>query len=257
MFNVAKAHMESTDLWQIVRKMPKGTILHCHLAALVDLEWLFNETIETPGMVISASAPLTSSGARDNAMLKIVHRSSWDAETPPIWSAKYPSASLVGLKQAAESYPDGGREGFVAWMKDRCSITQNESLQHHLGIDDVWKKLQSTFSIIGPIVYYEPILRAYMRKLFLTLLDDGVRWIEFRAVVASPFVSEGHDAPSTDVMVVAGILNDIFESFKASEEGKEFWGMRIIWTSMRHADTASIITGEYYQILNFRTVINE
>ena len=31
MFSLAKERMEKSKLWKIVQKMPKGTLLHCHL----------------------------------------------------------------------------------------------------------------------------------------------------------------------------------------------------------------------------------
>ena len=39
-FTLAKARMEQTDLWSIVKRMPKGALLHAHLEAMVDGECL-------------------------------------------------------------------------------------------------------------------------------------------------------------------------------------------------------------------------
>lgn len=190
------------------------------------------------------SVPLDTDEARQKTMIKIKFASSIDPSVPSIWSSDYPSDSLVSLKHAADTFPDGGRPGFVAWMKDRCSITQTESLQHHLGVDDVWRKLTAGFIMLAPILYYEPILRAFVRQLLLTLVEDGVRWVEVRAVLISPITLSGKDLPEENgSMALATILNECFEQFKASEEGKDFWGARIIWTSMRHRDTAFLIEG--------------
>lgn len=38
MFTLAKDRMESTRLWKIVKRMPKGCLLHSHLEAMVDSE---------------------------------------------------------------------------------------------------------------------------------------------------------------------------------------------------------------------------
>jgi len=249
MFNIAKSHMETTKLWQIVRKMPKGGVLHAHIGATVDLKWVFNQAIETPGMCISASAALTSVNALEVSELNIQHESSKTATTPSIWDSDYVPNVLIPLKDSADSFPHGGRAGFVAWMQDRCSITQTESLQHHLGVDDVWKKLSSAFVILGPVLYYEPIFRAFVRKLFSTLLEDGVKWIELRAVVSSAFTLEGQNTAFANPLVVAGILSEVVTEFKASTDGKEFWGARVIWTSMRHASTKVIIEGMYSIII--------
>jgi len=50
MFNLAKDTMEKTKLWKIVKKMPKGALLHTHMDALVDLDWLIDALFTTPGM---------------------------------------------------------------------------------------------------------------------------------------------------------------------------------------------------------------
>lgn len=244
MFNVAKEYMESTELWRIVRKMPKGSLLHCHLGATVDLDWVFNEVLSTPGIQMSSPVPLSSERIRENAVVKFRYSSVTAADVPSIWSQDYPPHTLVPIKVAAATFPNGGQKGFVAWMKDRCSITQSESLQHHLGVDDVWRKLQSAFVMLGPLTYYEPIMRAFLRKLFLTLLEDGVRWVEPRTVFITPFTLEGEEQPAPNAAELCRVLNEEIEKFMASEEGRGFWGARFIWTSMRGVDTESLIAGK-------------
>ena len=54
MFSLAKDRMESSKLWRIVKKMPKGTLLHCHLGAMVDARWIIDEALHTEGICITA-----------------------------------------------------------------------------------------------------------------------------------------------------------------------------------------------------------
>lgn len=141
---------------------------------MVDLDWVFSTALETPGFCISSSVPLDSEAIRQSAMMKFAIKQSPDISSS-IWSHDYIPNALIPLNDAASSFPDGGQEGFVQWMKDRCSITQDESLQHHLGVNDVWRKLMDAFVILCPIIYYEPVMRAFLRQLFATLVEDGVR----------------------------------------------------------------------------------
>lgn len=245
MFNAAKEHMEGTRLWKIVRKMPKGTLLHAHLGATVDLDWVFNVALETPEIYISSLVPLNSNAIRQSSMVKFAIKRSTDS-TASIWSPDYTPKTLISLKEAAYSFPDGGHKGFIAWMKDRCSITQDESLQHHLGVDDVWRKLQNAFVILCPIIYYEPVMRAFLRQLFITLLEDGIRWVELRTVFITPFLLEGMQSPPTGgSMDLARVFVEEINKFKASEEGKDFWGAKFIWTSMRGGSSAQILDGTF------------
>lgn len=105
-------------------------------------------------------------------------------ESPSIWSPEYISDAQVSLKKAAATFP-GGEAAFVKWAKDRCSITQDESIQHHLGVDDVWRKLNEAFIILSPVIYNEMVMRGFLRQLFKTVVDDGVNWIEVRIATVS------------------------------------------------------------------------
>ncbi|TVY40495.1 Adenosine deaminase [Lachnellula occidentalis] len=221
MFNIAKPQMESTKLWRIVEKMPKGTLLHCHLGAMVDLEWVFNEAFSTPGMCISAKAPLVTKESRQSVSVQFKQCSTAICEGPLIWSSQYIAGTWVPVALAANTFPDTGKRGFVDWMKELCSITQAESLQHHLGLDDVWRKIQGGFGILGPIIYYEPIMRAFLWKFFETLVEDRVKWVEIRAVFATPFTRQGADSPTEDLTAVLGVINEVVENFKAAND---FWG---------------------------------
>ena len=70
MFSLAKDRMEKTKLWQIVRKMPKGALLHAHMDAMVDFDYLFNVLLETKGMHIYSAQHLGTEEARGGASFK-------------------------------------------------------------------------------------------------------------------------------------------------------------------------------------------
>ena len=175
-------------------------------------------------------------------MMKFSIKKPSESRSPSIWSPDYKPETLIPILEAAKSFPDDGERGFVKWMKDRCSITQNESLQHHLGVDDVWKKLQNAFVILCPIIYYEPIMRKFLRQLFRTLLEDGVRWTEIRTMFITPFLLEGHESPARSTSTdLAKVFVEEIENFRQKEP--RFWGARFIWTSLRGGTSAQILDG--------------
>ena len=86
MFGLAKDRMEDTKLWQIVRKMPKGALLHAHMDALVDLDSIFDALMQTPGMHIYCGKSLSDADALEVApvrfkYLKSEHRKSSHSRT--------------------------------------------------------------------------------------------------------------------------------------------------------------------------------
>lgn len=52
--------METTRLWQIIRKMPKGALLHAHMDAMVDFDFLFEVLLKTPGMHMYCASALST-----------------------------------------------------------------------------------------------------------------------------------------------------------------------------------------------------
>jgi adenosine deaminase CECR1 len=242
-FNAARNHMETTQLFRIVSKMPKGGLLHCHLGAMVDLSWVFGTAIETDGMCISADVPLVSHEARQKASVKIEFSRHWTTGSS-IWDDNYTAGTQCNLKVAAKTFPESGIDGFVAWMKDRCSITQSDSVRHHRGINDIWKKLVGGFTMITPIVFYEPITRKFLREFFKTALSDGIKWIEMRGMTRS-FRLEGQDELVKDRTELVRVIHEEVEKFKRSDEGKGLWGVRMIWDCLRSFEDDAIIEGNF------------
>jgi adenosine deaminase CECR1 len=65
MFSLAKERMEQTQLWKIMRKMPKGALLHAHMDAMVDFDWLFEVLLNTKGMHVYFDRVLDTKEARE------------------------------------------------------------------------------------------------------------------------------------------------------------------------------------------------
>lgn len=70
MFGLAKDKMEKTKLWKIVRKMPKGALLHAHMDAMVDLDFILAQALDTPGMHIYCGQLLSSDEHRKLAPIQ-------------------------------------------------------------------------------------------------------------------------------------------------------------------------------------------
>jgi adenosine deaminase CECR1 len=165
----------------------------------------------------------------------------WVVGEKSIWSSDYVSDTPILLTQAAEAFPKGGRAGFISWLKSRTTITNRESIEHHHGVDAVWRKFSSCFRILNCIIFYEPIFRLFMRRMMKLLLDDGVRWVDLRLAFAFRYYKEGHEDPEDTFHEMFRVFGEEIENFKKTEEGKGFWGCRMIWTGLRILDTRKIV----------------
>ncbi|KNG48809.1 adenosine deaminase family protein [Stemphylium lycopersici] len=240
MFSLAKERMEKSKLWQIVRKMPKGALLHCHLEAMVDLDWALKEAFTTEGVCLIADEPIIDAQTRRKTGFSFTY--SKDAKTDAsIWSDGYTANTPIPVNQAADSFPDGGKEAFIEWIRSRVTITASEHLSHHEGPNQVWRKFMSCFPILGSLIYYEPIFRKFIRKMCKQLLDDGVYYVDMRSAFYTPYRSLGKETWDEDWFHMLEHMADEIEKFKASDEGKDFWGARMIWTTIRQFGKKQVI----------------
>lgn len=78
-FAAAKPRIERTRLWAVVRRMPKGCLLHAHMGAMVDFDFLLDRLLRTPGMHMASDRGLDGPAARRDAALCFRYR----AAEPP------------------------------------------------------------------------------------------------------------------------------------------------------------------------------
>lgn len=179
MFMLAKERMEGTRLWRIVRRMPKGALLHAHMDAMVDFDYLIGELLGMPGMHMSSDRPLAGPEAREEADVAFRFRAA-DATDGDVWDGSYRPGKFLLLTQVADAFPDGGRPGFVAWLKSRCTLHLEDSHGHHHGVDAIWRKFAKCFVVVASIIHYEPMYRLFLRRMMRLLKEDGVNWAELR-----------------------------------------------------------------------------
>ncbi|OAL74556.1 hypothetical protein A7D00_0149 [Trichophyton violaceum] len=243
MFGLAKRKLESTHLWRIAKRMPKGTLLHCHLGAMVEVDWLFERILAVEGMHVCSSEALDTEAARARAVVLFKYITPKPGSSHvSIWSSEYQPDTYVPAAEAADAFPSTGRQGFVSWLYDRSVISERSSIEHHLGVDEIWRKMAAAFPTLGSLLGYEPVYRLFLRKMLQNLAADGVRWVEVRDVFGSPFAREGQDVPDTGFNYRVAVMGEEIEAFKKTEEGKNFWGGRLIWTVLRVLDADSIVT---------------
>lgn len=254
-FTLAKSRMERSMLWRIVKAFPKGALLHAHLEAMVDPDWLFDRALETEGMGMRSNIPLDSENALQTARIEFqfcpeirrAETTSNFSAAPSIFTSSYIPSTLISVSAAASSFPVNkfktmgptSREGFRAWYKSRTTITPEESMKHHEGINLIWSKFQSIFGILHGLIYYEPIFRVFVREVLRNMHRDNCHWADIRTAFLMQLrqTNTGILLPRHEVIRVFGEAVDAY----IVESGYEFWGARIIWTQVRSFDPSTTL----------------
>ncbi|KAL4875599.1 hypothetical protein BJY04DRAFT_154424 [Aspergillus karnatakaensis] len=233
-FSLARDHIEKTKLWKIITAMPKGTLLHAHMEAMIDIDWMLDQALEIPGFYITSAAPLHAD-AEWSATFAFQYRpGAQDQISTNIWQSDYTPNQPVPINDAAKAFP-GGVDAFKAWAISMMTINSQEALEHHHGIADIWKKFQSCFGFIAGLLFTEPIFRRCVPRLLHQLHQDGIKYVELRLalLLAQPFYREGSDTPEPDFSYFLECFTQGIQDYKSTPEGAGFWGARMIWTAIR------------------------
>lgn len=166
----------TTRSWQIIRRLPKGALFHGDCHSLVDIEHLLEAALGTPGMCIACDdGGMSSTDARRERGLSIQFRDKADSEGSSIWTDDYKPGTFIALAKAADDYPEGGKRGFLEWLKERYRISQQDS--------SLLEASAASFGcseIINRMLYYEPLWRMFLRRLMASLVGDAISWLELR-----------------------------------------------------------------------------
>ncbi|GAB1194822.1 hypothetical protein APSETT444_004073 [Aspergillus pseudonomiae] len=231
--HLTRDEVQKTDLWRILQKMPKGSLLHAHMETMLDIDFVIAEAFKTPGIHIYAPKPLASQ--RDYEEGFFYFRYSPPVQNlenePTLWDPSYEPSSLVSLQKAASSFPDGGEAGFHVWLKKRCTFASAHSYHH--GSDDILNAYKTLSSVVISLLSYEPIFRSCLRQMFSQIAADGINYVEIRNSFTFPYIQEGSSTPEEDYSAWCRAFQEELERFRGTEGGKTFCGARIIWTASR------------------------
>ena len=242
--SLAQPLIEKSELWKIVRRLPKGALLHCHMDAMIDIPWLIEQARGVEGRGFWASEPLTNVEALERAEIgfRFGGTQFGKSESLTPFNNDYVPTSLVPVTIAAstflssEAYPS-----FSAWLLSRMTITPTEALARHEGLNAIWKKFTSTFPIINSLLLYEPIFRPALRRLFADLAADNLSWADLRITFMYPYFRANSTTPEPDHVAFFDAFDEELADFQATPAGKNFWGARFIWTAWRGLSSAPLM----------------
>lgn len=241
--------MRKTRLWKIAKRFPKGSLLHAHLAGMIDIEWLVETALDITGMCIFASQSMSTTEAREAGDVRFQFSASkteafqHQSSKMTLWAPAYVARELIPLRVAASTFPEGRLQGFVTWMRKKCTISQDHEENRGLGPSALLQKFGRCFPIIDSLLFYEPILRLALKHIFEALVEDRIMYAEFRVVFVTPFYGLERDVPDGDYIGFIRVFREEVEKFKLAEGDGRFWGARVIWTIRRKSSLQNVSAG--------------
>ncbi|KAG9119192.1 hypothetical protein FRC07_005932 [Ceratobasidium sp. 392] len=242
-FLIAKETILQTELYKIIKKMPKGGLLHGHMDAMCDASFLYQAALEYPNMHIRVPSAVTSDSTpfplpQFKALSSEVTAQHTNATN--FTSPSYEPNSWVPLDKARRDFQFGGPEAFDKWIVGSMMINPREAYVEYNTSVKIWEKFRSTFGVAGGIIRYEPILKRYMRQVLVSSIEDGISYVELRV---NFFHKLGIREDGTEDLAHREwliLFTEAIEEVKASmkEQGRE--DEFIIYTTLRIIDNEQL-----------------
>ncbi|KDR73569.1 hypothetical protein GALMADRAFT_251310 [Galerina marginata CBS 339.88] len=238
-FLTGKSIIVKTQLFEILSKMPKGALLHAHLDATVNAEFLLELALKQPAIHVRIQKPLEASNLATNLPeFRILPREQC-TDIPSLTGPSYPLGSWVSLQNARNSFaPDlGGKDGFDNWVIGSMTINPAEAYGTHNTIAKIWKKFGSTFITSTGLIRVEPIFSEYIRQFFRSSIADGISYVEPRInfLYKHMYGADGQDnIPHREWLVMFDrVSNEVKEEMAQQGRAGQFIGARIIYSTIR------------------------
>jgi adenosine deaminase CECR1 len=203
--------IQGSSLFKVLKKMPKGAILHAHDTALCSTDFVVSLTEREnlwqcgelgegiPYFLFSANAPAFIGGC--------------------VWER-------VTTKRDRMGWANYNRE-----VRKLFTLYTENPTQAFKDINFAWANFMSIFGVLDKIVTYAPVWGDYYYNALKEMYEDGVQYLEFRGTLPPLYNLDG--SLLTPVQTVQ-IYVDTLAQFKA--DYPDFIGSKFIYAPVRSVD---------------------
>ncbi|KAF8891209.1 hypothetical protein BD779DRAFT_1670856 [Infundibulicybe gibba] len=233
-FLTGRSIIEKTRLFEILGKMPKGALLHSHLDATVNAEFLLKLALAQPALHVRVTQPLSPGNLRGSMAVlpefrALPQESFSDASS--LTDHDYVPGTWVSMQRARGTFDPnlGGPEGFDKWTVGSMTIHPLEAYGTHNTISKIWDKFRNTFIVSTGLIRFAPIFPEYVREFLLSSIKDGIMYIEARVnfLYKHMIGADGQEnIPHREWLIMFDrVLEEVKESMK-QQGHSEFIGAR-------------------------------
>ncbi|XP_025317391.1 adenosine deaminase 2 isoform X3 [Canis lupus dingo] len=166
-FFQAKNLIEKSEVFNILKKMPKGAALHIHDFSILSMNWLVKNVTYRPHCHFC----ITPRGA-------LKFKFAYPAPPTPMPAECSEWVLLEKYRKELQNVTEFDNR----LLKNFTLMTENPEVAY-ANQAIVWSKFQSIFFTISGLVYYAPVFRDYVFQALEEFYQDNVLYLELRAML--------------------------------------------------------------------------
>ncbi|KAL2725889.1 adenosine deaminase 2-like [Vespula maculifrons] len=219
-FLEARTDIKNSEVYKIIRTMPKGAVLHAHDTALVSADWIFWNVTFRPNLYVCESS---------KGLLQLRFFEKPDDNC---------SWKLLSDLRKNKSIVDTINSKIY---KQMTMLTKNPEVDYK-DVDKAWSKFVQIFAFITPMLTYKPVYEDHYYEALKDLYMDNIMYIEIRSTLPNLYELNGTIYSSLETAMVYKKTTERFMS-----DYPNFVGAKLIYAPSRKVDEKKF--DEYLTIL--------
>ncbi|KAJ7709654.1 adenosine deaminase-related growth [Mycena rosella] len=248
-FLTGRSIISTTKLFNFL--IPKGGLLHAHLEATVNAEYVLKIALEQPALHVRSTAPHSALNlSKILPQFSPFPRKMFTDSDTALTDTFYSPDTWVSLKKARASFDPalGGPAGFDKWVIAAMVISPAEGQSIGPAINLFEEKFTDTFTVSNGLPRFTPVWKQYIYEFLRASVEDGVSYVETRINFYSKYMfgEDGQEkVPHHDwLKIFDETLGEFKAELKSQEREDEFIGARIIYSTLRLIDLEEL---EWYR----------
>ncbi|CAI6090301.1 unnamed protein product [Clonostachys chloroleuca] len=232
-----------TEIFNIARRMPKGSHLHIHFNACLQPQVLLNIAKDMERMCISSDLPLVSGNHYENfdrCEIQFSIKAVGCATQGNLFSSNYEARQWMKFSEFLRLFPSKYRKtknaNAMKWLASKLVFQDEEAHNCLQTAEGAWEKFNGRTRMMKGLFNYETAYRRYTRLFLEDLMHDNIQYAEIRPnFMSTNQLCRDDGTGSIDNRGIMNIIIGEVEKFKAemAKGNRLFQGLKVIYCTPR------------------------